>query len=210
MQRVHHKKNLVYQDKDFEIQSLNSLVRQAKEATSERLTRTMTGDSIKSVHLPLHDLTERLQASLQQMHHRLQSLLMQKLGPDARNVIAAERARQTRAEKEKLQQNAQNKGETNVSVLPIGSDLTQDGGDELELLNEYRENYANILAELMVAKERLLDLEKGLQKRTKSDSLRRRLSDDIEGFSEDDGFDSRRRRRKSSIGVSSTGVTFEE
>ena len=208
MQRVHHKKNLVYQDKDFEIQSLNSLVKQAKEATSERLTRTMTGDSIKSVHLPLHDLTERLQESLQQMHHRLQSLLMQKLGPDARNVIAAERARQTRAEKEKSQQKAEN-GERLGGIPAAVPVVAQDGGDELELLNEYRENYATIMAELMVAKERLLDLEKALQRRTKSDSLTRRLSDDIDELSEDAGFDSRRSGRFS-MGISSDGHTSDE
>jgi hypothetical protein len=204
MQRVHRKKNLIYQDKDFEIQSLNSLVRQAKEATSERLTRTQTGDSIKSVHLPLHDLTEGLQNSLQQMHHHLQSLLMQKLGPDARNVIAAERARQTRSEKEKLKQGVGNKRDANGNVVANVTEMGQDGGDELELLNEYRERYATILAELMIAKERLVELEKGLQRRTKSDSLRRRLSDDIEELSEDDG-PSSRRRRASSMGFSSGG-----
>ena len=209
MQRVHHKKNLVYQHKDFEIQSLNSLVKRAKKVTSERLTRTMTGDSIKSIHLPLHDLTERLQESLQRMHHRLQSLLMQKLGPDARNVIAAERARQTRADKEKLQQNAEN-GERLGGISAPVPVVAQDGGDELELLNEYRENYATILAELMVAKERLLDLEKGLERRTKSESLRTRLSDDIEELSEDDGFDSRRRSGPSSMGISSDGHTSDE
>lgn len=199
----------MYQDKDFEIQSLNSLVKQAKEATAERLTRTMTGDSIKSVHLPLHDLTERLQASLQQMHHRLQSLLMQKLGPDARNVIAAERARQTRAERDKFQQQAKNEGESKGGIPANVHEMAHDGGDELELLNEYRENYATMLAELMVAKERLLDLEKGLQRRTKNDSLRKGLSDDIEELSEDDGFDSRRRRRGSSMGISSGGDTSD-
>lgn len=204
MQRVHRKKNLIYQDKDFEIQSLNSLVRQAKEATSERLSRTTTGDSVKSVHLPLHDLTERLQDSLHQMHHQLQSLLMQKLGPDARNVIAAERARQTRAEKEKLTKQVGKKKDEIATVATTLTDVGRDGGDELELLNEYRERYATILADLMVAKERLVDVEKGLQRRTRSDSLRRRLSDDIEELSEDDG-PSSGRRRMSYTGFSTGG-----
>jgi len=202
MQRVHRKKNLVYQDKDFEIQSLNSLVRKAKKATSERLSRTLTDDSVKSVHLPLHDLTERLQHSLQQMHHHLQSLLMQKLGPDARNVIAAERARQTRAEIEKLEQEA---GEPRNPNLP---ELGHDGGDELEQLNDYRERYAAILAELMVAKERLVDLEKGLQRSAGSDALRRRISDDIEELSEDDGPTSHR-ARMAAIGLASGGDTSD-
>ena len=120
---------------------------------------------------------------------------MQKLGPDARNVIAAERARESRAEKEKLQKQV-GKHE-NGTVAGTLTDVGQDGRDELELLNEYRERYATILADLMVAKERLVDLEKGLQRRTRSDSLRRRLSNDIEELSEDDGPSSSRRRLSS-------------
>ena len=130
---------------------------------------------------------------------------MQKLGPDARNVIAAERARQTRAEKEKSQQKAEN-GERLGGIPAAVPVVAQDGGDELELLNEYRENYATIMAELMVAKERLLDLEKALQRRTKSDSLTRRLSDDIDELIEDAGFDSRRRSGRFSMGFPVTAI----
>ena len=51
-------------------------------------------------------------------------------------------------------------------------------GDELELLNEYRERYADILANLLVVKERLVELEKGLQEQV-NEPLRRQLGEEI-------------------------------
>ena len=218
MQRVHKRRSRIYQEKSFEIQSLESLVRNAKKKTNERIDRSHSS-SIQAVHLPLQDLNDRLTDSLQQMHHHLQSLLMQKLGPDARNVIAAERARQTRVEKERLASTARdgedklaNSNDVDHMATTIG-ELGQDVGDELELLNDYRVRYASILAELLVAKDRLLELEVGLERRTSDPALIKRLSKDIEVLSEDeDEIDKKRRRairRESSAGKSSVGAMSE-
>lgn len=218
MQRVHKRRNRIYREKDFKIQSLESLVRKAKKKTNERIERSRSS-SVQSVHLPLQDLNDRLTDSLQQMHHHLQNLLMQKLGPDARNVIAAERARQTRSEKERLASTARegedklaNPDDIDHMATTIG-ELGQDAGDELELLNDYRVRYASILAELLVVKDRLLEYEVGLERRTSDPALSKRLSEDIEKLSEDDEdeINKRRRRairRKSSASRSSVGVTF--
>jgi hypothetical protein len=186
MQRVHKRKSRVYQEKDFEIQSMTSLVKMAKEKTCERINSGKSDN--KPVQLPLHDAMERLTDGLQQMHHHLQSLLMQKLGPEARNVIAAERARQSRADRKRLDQaekrieKRNDQHDTDAKTL---ADLGQNPGDELELLNEYREQYAAVLAELLVAKDRLIDLEKRLEKRA-CGPLRRRLSDEISELSDDE------------------------
>lgn len=216
MQRVHRKKRSIYEEKDFEIVSLNSLIKLAKQKTNERIDTGLSEKDMQPVKIPLQDLTDRLTDSLQQMHHHLQSLLMQKLGPDARNVIAAERARQTRSEKQKLEQTAkkleQKQGDEVENMATNLSELGQDAGDELELLNDYRERYAAILAELLVAKDRLLELEKGLEERA-NDKLRRSLDKDISELSgEDEGrrLARRRRRRKSSMGGSSEGFTSDE
>lgn len=215
MQRVHKRRSKVYKDKDFEIQSLESLVRIAKKNTNERIERSHSS-SVPSVQLPLQELNDRLTDSLQQMHHHLQSLLMQKLGPDARNVIAAERARQTRTEKDRLAASAKDgkeklgKPDDVEHMANTLGELGQDAGDELELLNDYRVRYANILAELLVAKDRFLGLETGLERGASDPALIRRLSKDIEILSEDeDEIDKRRRRairRKSSDGESNGGV----
>lgn len=187
MQRVHRKKNRIYQDKDFEIQSMTSLVKSAKQKTCDRINTD--NSETKSIHLPIHDLTERLTEKLQQMHHHLQSLLMQKLGPDARNVIAAERARQSRTEREKLREVETKLEEGNdheeETVAKHLAEIGQNPGDELELLNEYREQYAEILAELIVAKEKLHELDKEMQKRV-GPTLARRLSDEMSELSEND------------------------
>src|SRR5579862_2189544 len=206
MQRVHRKKNRIYQDKDFEIQSMTSLVKLAKEKTCERIN-TDKSDT-KSIHLPMHDLTERLTESLEQMHHHLQILLMQKLGPEARNVIAAERARQTRAEREKLEQ-AEKKIEKQIgsdqeNPAKTLAEVGQNPGDELELLNEYREQYAAMLAELIVAKERLLTLEQRLVKRV-GGKMGRRLSDEISELSDEDVVKGEKQRRRMSS-ISSSGA----
>ena len=95
-------------------------------------------------------MTNRLMMNLQVMHQQLQTLLMEKLDPDARNVIAAEIARESR-EMDVIPQ---------ISQSPISQDL-----NDLELLNEYRKQYADILGELLVAKDRLVKLEEGLKER---------------------------------------------
>lgn len=227
MHGVNKRRNKVYKDKDFEIKSIESLVRIAKKNTKERIERShstavpstaVPSSAVPSVHLPLQELNDRLTDSLQQMHHHLQSLLMQKLGPDARNVIAAERARQTRTERERLAATA-TRGEGKLAnpdavehMANTLGELGQDAGDELELLNDYRVRYANILAELLVAKDRLLGLETGLERRTSDPALRRRLSKDIEILSSDeDEIDKRRRRAiriTSSDAESNGGVTL--
>jgi hypothetical protein len=215
MQRVHRRRTQVYQDKDFQIQSLTSLVKLAKQKTCERIEGDLS--DTKSIHLPLHDLTERLMESLQQMHHHLQGLLMQKLGPDARNVIAAERARQDRAEKEELEKKVKTGAkEDRRSADHIAthlSDVGRDGGDELELLNDYRQRYAAIMAELLVAKERLLQLEKGIEETVEETPWRRRISEDISELSgEDDDVKGKRKRigRRRSTFSSGAGTSDEE
>jgi len=150
MHRVHRRRHQVYEEKDFEIQSLNSLVRNAKKRACETI-------SDPPVELPLHGLTERLAENLQRMHHHLQSLLEKTLGPDARHVIAAERARQP---------HPRPADEIVVHHHPTIPDHLSEVGnnvaDELELLNEYRQRYAIILADLLVVKEKLVELEQGL------------------------------------------------
>ena len=161
MRRVHHQKHQLYQQKDFEIQSLNSLVRNAKQKTCERLGTDRLGgtsDGNLLVKLPLHDITERIMDGLQQMHHQVQNLVMQKLGSDARNIITAERSRQASADMRRLEAKAK-KEQYEGYIAPHLSEIGEvHGADELELLNEYRSRYATIVAELLVAKERLVDL----------------------------------------------------
>src|SRR5271154_2998352 len=102
MQRVHRKRHQIYEEKDFEIQSLTSLIRDAKKRTYEAIQN----EHNPNVTLPLHGLTERLSDNMQHMHHHLQNLLVQKLGPDARHVIAAERARLSPEDKARLARKA--------------------------------------------------------------------------------------------------------
>jgi len=181
MQRVHARRQRVYLEKDFQIQSLSSLVRHAKESTCQLLDND--NSDAKSIHLPLHALTERLTESLHQMHHHLQTLLMQKLGPEGRNVIAAERARQSSSFKVDSSHTTPKEGKDIALHL---SDIGTNAGDELELLNEYRQRYAKILAELAVAKETLVEYEKGLEVTAQNDTLRRRLSEELEELSGDE------------------------
>jgi hypothetical protein len=171
MQRVHLKRHQVYEEKDFEIKSLTSLIRQAKERTCETVQA--------EVQLPLHSLTERLTENLQQMHHHLQKLLSLKLGPDARYVIAAEQLRQSQTEKAcRCKYHHQLHHHQHHEIAEHLSEIGLNIGDELEWLNEYRERYADILANLLVVKERLVKLEKGLQEQV-NEPLRRQLSEEI-------------------------------
>jgi hypothetical protein len=176
VRRLQRQKHQVYKSKEFQIQSLTSLVKIAKQKTSERLLRDDTDETVK---LPIHDVTERVMESLQQMHLHLQNLLMQKLGSDARNVITAERARQ--ASSVKRQEAKMREGKDGEEIVRHLSEIGQvHGADELELLNGYRERYAAIMAELLVAKERLLKLEIGLRDRASDEALRKTISEDID------------------------------
>jgi hypothetical protein len=208
--RVIRRRNQVYEDKDFQIQSLTSLVRTAKRKACEKLNND-NADS-KSIQLPLHEFTDRLSESLQQMNHHLQSLLIQKLGPEARNIIAAERARQYRLEKERrekaMKKDSKKPDEEKKDVDRIAShlsDVVQDNKDELELLNDYRERYASILAELLVAKDRLKKLEKNLKEQDVDPNLERRLTRDLEELSDDETERKRRTRERKKRRRSSTG-----
>ena len=215
MQRVYRRRHQVYEDKDFQIQSLNSLVKSAKQKACKKMDEDASDTG--SVKLPLHQFTERITESLEQMNHHLQTLLMQKLGPDARNVIAAERARQDRADKERLnktvKKNCQQEDRRAADhIAKHLSEVGQDSKDELELLNEYRERYAEILAELLVAKDRLIELEKTMQE-TADRRLSRRLSEDIAQLSGDENEskekEKQKRRRRIST-VSSGGFSSDE
>ena len=162
LQRFHRQKRQVYKTKDFKIQSLTSLVNIAKQRTSERLE---TDSSDVSVKLPIHDVTERVMESLQHMHHHLQNFMMQKLGSEARNVITAERSRQASAVKQRLEGKKKEDDDSRYIAKHLSEVGEVHGADELELLNEYRERYAAIVGELLVAKDRLLKLEVDLRDR---------------------------------------------
>jgi hypothetical protein len=194
MERVVRRRHQVYDEHDFEIRSLTSLVEDAKEKTHERMA---SEDDPEPIELPLHLFTERVIDSLQIMHHHIQSMLMQKMGPDARNVITAERARWDRDQKERFRHVLRRKEEqfigrrlkTENHMANHLSEVGRDTRDELELLNDYREQYAGILAELLVAKDRLISLEKTIRKSTHGNlELNRRISTDLAQLdeSEDD------------------------
>ena len=193
-QRLRSQKHQVYKDKDFEIQSLNSLVRVYKEKQSGKVDDEKDDDDDdESVHLPLHRTTERLLHSLSVMHHQLQNLMMQTLGSDARNVITAERARQMRIMKQLKKRKAEDEVDESEDKKPeeyIAPHLSEvgaeHGDDELQLLNQYRERYAAIIAELMISKERLLELEKRLRRHTTDEGLKKKIDSEIEDLSEDD------------------------
>jgi hypothetical protein len=179
MQRVHHRRLQVDQEEDFQAESLPFLVKPAKQKAFERINSDISVEN--SANLPFHDFTERLLGSLQQMHHYLQSLLLQKLGPDACNVIAAERVRLDHAQKERLEANLRkNKGQgQDATYIPKHlNGLGQSSKDGLELLNEYHERYAAILAEVLAMKDRLIEIEKALESRTRG-GFHRRSSEEI-------------------------------
>lgn len=195
--RLQRQKHQVYKAKDFEIQSLTSLVNIAKAKTEERLDT----DGTSEVKLPIHDVAERVMESLQHMHHHLQNFMMQKLGTDARNIITAERARQASTVKQ-IETKMKKQGEPEQDVPRHLSEIGQEHGhDELELLNEYRLRYAGIMGQLLVAKDKLLELEVGLKNNAANETLRRTLSEDIEELEDLNEIDyarSQRRKRRSS------------
>jgi hypothetical protein len=132
MERFHRQRHQIYKENDFEIQSLNSLVKTAIEKTRERMDTSIPDESVE---MPIHNIPERLMQGLQQMHHHLQNLLMQKLGYDAHNVIIAERSRQTSVEKERLDERLKKLEEGKKEAYFVGhlSEIGQaHGADELE------------------------------------------------------------------------------
>lgn len=179
---MYRKRHRVYEEKDFQIKSLDSLVQNAIRKNVQK----RDSDEENSLHLPIHNYIEALIGNLQQMHHHLQSLLMRKLGPYARHVIAAERAREnvkhTQQLKEKDKAHKDRPGADHMAfhLTEIGTDAW----DEMELLNKYRERYAAIMAELIIAKNRLLLLEKRLRNYV-TDEQWRRIKEDFAELTEE-------------------------
>jgi hypothetical protein len=192
MQGSHRQRKQVYGGKHPRIHSLRSLVNMAKERTIERVDTDISNDSVR---LPLLEMTNRLMNNLQVMHHHLQSLLIQKLSPDARNVIAAERAWH---EQKFLNDFYEHRG----SHL---TGLAREHVNDLECLNEYRERYAGILGELLVAKDRLVELERGLESRQSAAASRRKVSD-LRDMIRENG----ERRRRSASTASSSAFTSSD
>ena len=214
MQRVHRQKHQVYVQTGFEIRSLNSLVREAKQETAERLDLKQDNAADETpLKLPFHDVTEHIMESVQQWHHQLQSLLVAHLGSDARHVIAAERARQASVLQKQGEEWAKREGGSDVEAQPkrsedayvIAPHLSEvgqtHGADELVLLNEYRKRYASILAQLLVAKDKLVEYEEGLvQSQPENETLRHRIEEELEELCENLDFiprDNWRKRRSS-------------
>ena len=153
-QRVRRNRHQVYQGKHSEIQSMTSLVTVAKQKTCEALRAD------RSVNL--HGIAERMTDNLHHMNYHLQKLLTQKLGPDARHIIVAEGARLPMAEKMRLAAGFLNhhQGHPADEIAAHLSEVGKNTGDELELLVEYRQYYAAVLADLLIVKENLAKLEK--------------------------------------------------
>jgi hypothetical protein len=167
----------------------------AKARSLQKLEKGTTDND--SVRLPIHGITERLTENLHHMHHHLQHVMSKKLGQDAQHVIAAERARQQQAHlagdsiiphppKRLLGSHGHQHHERHhhhTSADLIAEHLSDIGqattGDELELLNEYRERYASILGDLLVVRDTLVEFEKGLEKTVDDTDLRKRLTEEI-------------------------------
>jgi hypothetical protein len=178
VQRVHRIRHQVYEEKNFKIESLTSLVTMAKQKTCETLNR----ESMK-----LHRLAERVTENLLQMHFHLGILMAQKLGPDARQVLAAERARHSELESKTLLngflQHHNHQGHPRDEIAEHLSEIGKNTRDELELLVEYREFYAAALADLIVVRENLVELEKDLEVQVDG-TLKKHLTKEIEEISE--------------------------
>ena len=109
------------------------------------------------------------------MHDHLQKLLAQKLGPDARHIITAERARQSVVEKSKAWANDHHRQDEIAAHLSEVGKST----DELELLVEYRELYAAVMADLLIVKDNLVNLEKQLRPNVEG-QFKEQLEDEIQ------------------------------
>ena len=175
----------------------------AKERTIERVD---TDISNHSVRLPLVEMANRLMNNLQAMHDHLQDLLMQKLSGEARNVIAVERARQT--SEGKIFDNSQEHSGSHLIRF------AEEQVNDLELLNEYRRRYADILGELLVAKDRLIELGRGLQERELAQNSSKNLKTETLDSGGMYGKKGRRPRRplspSSSASISSEGGSEPE
>jgi hypothetical protein len=210
VERMHRRKHEMYMQSGFEIQSLNSLVCHAKQETAEKLDLHQDNDCDDgTVRLPFHVVTEHLMESVQQLHHHLQGLMISHLGSDARHVITAERARQASvlkqqaiadkgAEQNEGESQPKKSGDEYVIAKHLSEVGQEHGADELELLNEYRRRYATILAQLLVAKDRLVDYEKGLVRddQAQNEALKKRIEDELEELGEDSDLIPRRNWRK--------------
>ena len=189
MERVRRRRQQVYKEKNFEIQSLTYLVYEAKRKVAEKYDLNPESPNYRPIHLPFHGLTEHLMDTLQQMHHLLGNILMQKLGRDAQHVITAERSR---TKDQELFRDAFNKAEeacqadrAKAHAIPEHlSELGQNtSAHDLELLMEYRERYARVIAELLLAKELLVDLETRLRD-SQYEGLRERALKDLNELGE--------------------------
>ena len=189
MRRIQHQKHQMYKAKDFEIQSLTSLVKIAKEKTQERSESDMPEQSVK---LPI----ERVVESLQHMHHHLQNFMMQKLGTDAQNIITAERSRQASTARQ-IESQMKKPGDAEDVPMHLSEIGQEHGHDELDLLNEYRLRYAGIMGELLVAKEKLLQIEEGLKDSAPDETLKKRISEDLDDLNEMAVYERRWKRRSS-------------
>ena len=177
VQRVHRIRHQVYEENEFKIESMTSLVTTAKQKTCE----TINTDSLK-----LHRLAERVTDNLHQMHYHLGKLLAQKLGPDARQVITVERERHSalgRTLADGFVQRHNHQGHHQDEIAEHLSEIGKNTRDELELLVEYRELYAAVLADLLVVKENLVKLEKDLEGQV-GGNLKKELTNEIEDISD--------------------------
>ena len=199
VERVRRRRRHVYKEKNFEVQSLTYLVYEAKRKAAENYDLDPESPNYRPLHLPFHDFTERLMETLQQMHHLLGNILMQKLGRDAQYVITAERSR---AKDRELFREAFSKAEEACEMDREKADgfpehLSELGqntsANDLELLIEYRERYARMMAELLLAKELLVDFETRLRGSSQDDRLRKRTLEDLDQLGEvEAAFDDKR------------------
>jgi hypothetical protein len=134
---------------------------------------------------------ENLMEGLQQMHYLLGNILMQKLGRDAGHLIHVERqrAKDKGMFKEGFKKAAEQE-KRNVGAHTVPMHLRELGQNssahDLELLNEYREHYAHTIAELLIAKELLVDFERGLQSSSQDAELRSQAMEDLDELAEMD------------------------
>lgn len=148
VQRVHRIRHQVYQETDFQIQSLTSLITMAKQKTLKTDYKSK-----------LHDLAERVTNNLNRMHVHLEKVLARKMGPDARHIITAERRRQRVVKTGYCWLNdGHHQDEIAAHLSEVGK-----CADELELLVEYRQLYAAVMADLLIVKDNLVNLERKLQ-----------------------------------------------
>jgi hypothetical protein len=186
LERVHLQRHQVYKEKKFEIKSLTHLIEEAKTKACEKLDWDPENPpELRPLKLPFRDLTQHLMESLQLMHHLLGNILMLKLSQDARHVITAERSRvKGKSLFEGLKKADVIFSDDKMAVHNIPEHLSEIGRDssahDLELLNEYRETFAHMMAELLIAKEVLTDFEKQMRNETQDEGLRNQALEDLD------------------------------